>query len=217
MSRDNLIRRTLFGRETLSDIVILTPITDIYNNLFQSHELVRQTKGWWYSKDFRAENRLISFVKTPQSYPIVDAVRALDSPEKVFFVGYAGGNSNKVEVGEVMCPQEAVSDTYIARMTNQACINYNINHGRILLVHNLLGQDDSLIERMKKEHIHAVDMETYIVYSECNRRGIDVASFLVITDLIDTKPFYMIGPEEYTLVRRSYEGIKNMICGAIND
>jgi hypothetical protein len=215
LSRDNLIRRTLFGRETLSDIVILTPITDIYNNLFQSFELVYQAKGWWHSKDLWVENRSISFVKTPQSYPIVDAVLALDSPENIIFVGYAGGNPDEVEVGEIMCPKEAVSEDDIAKMTNQACMGYNVNHGRTLLVQNLLGQDDSLVERMKKEHIQAVDMEAYLVYSECNRRSIDVASFLVITDLIGTKPFYMIGPEEYSLVRRSYEGIKNMICGAI--
>ena len=213
--RNDRIRKRFFGTSEISPVVILTPITALYD-IFESYPKVNETKGWWQQKEVVLNKKKTSLIKIPQGNSVIDVIESLDEIEKVIFMGYAGGLSNNVDIGNILCPHTALFENLSGYRTNTQNFNgYNVNEGKVMLTNSFFEQDQQFIDMAKSNNVVGVDMETYLVYSRCNAKNILVDSFLIVTDLIDKKQFYMTTDEDLSLVDKSYKPLEELVINAI--
>lgn len=216
MYQKEKIRHAFFGRENLSDRVIITPLSFLYNSLFKDYKTNNETRGWWNSKDIEVDGNSISVLKIPQGYSIVDAVLSLDNPEKIIFMGYAGGNSEKVKVGSIVYPISAIRGNEAVTLPESKLITVpdSIHKGSLIHADTFLEQDNKFINRIIKEGISSVDMETFLLYSISEKNNYGSHSFVIVSDLIDKKPFYKISSEDIEQIKASYGQLEELVVNA---
>lgn len=216
MYQKEKIRNTFFGRENLSDRVIITPLSFLYNLLFKDYKTNNETRGWWNSKDIEVDGNNISVLKIPQGYSIMDAVLSLDNPEKIIFMGYAGGNSEKVKVGSIVYPINAIKGNEAVTLPKSRLITVpdSIHKGSLIHSDTFLEQDENFIRNMLEKGISSVDMETFLFYDISQKNNYDSHSFVIVSDLIDKKPFYKISSEDIEQIKASYGQLEELIINA---
>jgi nucleoside phosphorylase len=219
LSEVNKIANVFFGTNSFSDIIIVTPITSIYESLFKNQEKIKESCGWWKIKSLKINSKQIDIAKIPQGNSIVDFLNCLPDCKKIILVGYAGGNSEISQIGDIIIPSRA-------HLTNHFSYSHNFSTNEIedseimdLLYKNdsvfhvqtLTEQDYLFINNVKEKGISCVDMETGLLYSESNKIGHDAISFLIITDLIDQKPFYETENSDFEIISKSFVKTEKLI------
>ncbi len=216
MLQKEKVRYTFFGREDISKRVIITPLSSLYNSLFEEYPAAKETHGWWNSKDIGVDGKSISVLKVPQGYSILDALASLESPEKIVLMGYAGGNSGKVGIGSIVYPTSALRGDALVNVQEpmEREIPDSVHKGKLIHADTFLEQDEKFIERMHQEGISCVDMETFLLYSAARKNNYGAHSFLIISDLIDKKPFYEASLSDMEKIRSSYGPLEKLVVNA---
>jgi hypothetical protein len=204
------IRKTLFGTECIADKVILTPLSEIFHNTLVDIPVESESFGWWNVKNLRFGNGLVSYIKFPQGYAVIDALSAANMHgSKAILLGYAGGNSEMVNIGDVLCPTSAHNGDFA--YYSSLPLPFSPKVGSLAHSNTFYEQDDQFIEQMRRDNHSCVDMETFLFYMHADRLGIKAASALVISDLVDSRPFYMVDEADKESVRKSFHFFDTII------
>ena len=216
MFNNPIIRKKLFGTDKLSEIVILTPIKDLFLGLFMGHEAIEERKHcWWTNKDIDIFGKRISFIKIPPGNAIIDAIASLDSPKLVFLIGYCGGISANLNIGDLVWVKKAVF------LNNSFLSGFKISDSNVkktILYHvdTFCEQNQEFISSLKKKEINCIDMETFLLYKRCEKRKIKCVSILIATDLPYVKPFYTIDDTDEKKVKEAYKKVEEAITNAVS-
>jgi len=212
-----LIRKKLFGIEDLSEIIIMTPIRDIYEKVLSRYKLIeRLTNGWWNHKRIQLKEKKISFVKISQGHAVLDTLNCFDTAKKVILLGFCGGNSDFLEIGDVICPNDASSREGVVKRN----FNFNfvgVKQGKLMHVNTFCEQNEFFLNLVKTNKISCVDMETFFLYSECLRKNIECCSLLITTDLLATRPFYLTDQNDFKKVHNAYRTFEEAVSYVVKN
>lgn len=196
-----------FGSSNLGDILIITPITLIYDSLFKTYENIIHTSGWWNHKMINLNSKSISILKIPQGYSILDVLECIDKKDKIIFLGFCGGNSKKTEIGSIICPTQAI-------FLDNGCFKVDLgeeNNSSVLFVRNFSEQDHNIVDFVLKNNIDCVDMETYLLFKHCQKKNTKPLSILIVSDLIDSLPFYELSKEQEAKIMSDFMHVEDII------
>jgi hypothetical protein len=190
---NNDILSKFFGKNDLKiDFMILCPINTLYYKLCSRLNGIVCKAGFF---EYLIIKNNLCFLKgngilvsSPQGWSCADLIYA--SPAKrVLLVGYAGGISSKVAIGEVVEVVEAIDE-------NKHFIGYPLgNFKKVVASYSpcLLGQFAELgVQKATKLCADVIDMETLPCFYAADIKGIFFSSLLCITDLPQKEPFYKI-------------------------
>jgi purine-nucleoside phosphorylase len=206
-----------FGEIKHSDIIIVTPLTLIFETLFKDIKPESSSRGWWLHKKIVLETnnlkQTISIMKIQPGNSIIDFIHCLDNPKKIIFIGFAGGIDNSLSIGQVIIPKIALMKNKKVEIKNSI---YDKKYS-VYAVNTFFEQNKIFINKMVKRKISCLDMETFLLYNEAKKMKINVVSILIISDLVRKLPFYEVKKSDFDFVNMSLTKVEEIIKNEIRN
>ena len=194
--------------QPITESVVITPISKIYEQIKKDYSLIRETRGWWQKMEIKIVKKPSLILKVPPGSNIMDCLNAisLNGVKRVIFLGFCGSLSKRIKIGKIVSPATAffgnkkpISFPYLDK-------KYKIVTTPQLLL-NL-----TVLKKLKKRKIDFVDMESYFFYRWAQKNNISLAlPIFIVTDQPLYLPFFDCGKKETTLINKAVDRVSKMI------
>jgi len=176
---------TFFGTPELPNgSVIITPINKIYKKIKSKYSVIEETKGWWQRIRVKINSRIVLILKIPPGSHIKDCLKIIDSEkiQTIILLGFCGSLNENLKIGNVVMPQK---EKYKV-----------VNVSQMIL-------ETSILQKLKKEKVDLLDMETYFLDEWGKVNHVPVISVLIVTDLPNSLPFFFCTKNDLQKIDRS--------------
>ncbi len=180
MDEKNKIRKLWFGVDKIELPLLVTPLPGIKQELLRSYELQQELGGWYNPSVISLNNNSYLLMEVPRGRASEDIAKAIESSKPVYMLGYGGGLSPDLQIGDIV--QDSDNSVFILEFRRV----------RIQTV-------DGLLDKKYSEDSEVVDME-----NDFYKKHLDnYSGYFVVSDLPHSRPFFNITQLDKRKIRQS--------------
>jgi nucleoside phosphorylase len=172
----NLIRKTLYGLETLvPENAIFTTISGIYHIIISSMTNKTENKnGWWQSMTGEFMDQDVIAVKIPQNTGVIDAALSLENTGSLLFIGYCGALNESFDLKDIIFADKAISQ----QCTSCPSIGSSLKKATVGTVKSFMEPQPAFFQK----EIDCIDMETFYFLKAAKKVAKRYGSILAVSD-----------------------------------